>query len=100
MAKKWIAGAIKRPGALHRALGVPEGEKIPKSKITQAAKSGGRLGKMGRLAQTLSHMQKKSTKGSPEMTGAELQKGYRSLGRGLPVMDGKPHATDNRGEGS
>jgi hypothetical protein len=44
---------------------------------------------------------RKSTKGSPPMTGSELSKGYRSLGRGFPQpMDGKPHATDNRGEGS
>jgi len=99
MAKKWIQGAIKRPGALHRALGVPEGERIPKSKIAQAAKAGGKLGKMGRLAQTLGKMQRKSTKGSPEMTNAEVVKGYRSLGRGLPIMDGKAHATENRGEG-
>ena len=25
MAKKWIAGAIKKPGALHKEMGVPEG---------------------------------------------------------------------------
>jgi hypothetical protein len=99
MAKKWIAGAIKNPGGLHRALGVPEGQKIPKSKVAQAAKAGGKLGKMGRLAQTLSGMQRKSTKGSPPKTDAEVMKGYVSLGRGLPIMDGKPHATDNRGEG-
>ncbi len=47
----------------------------------------------------LSKQQKKSTKGSPEMTNVEMLKGYRGLGRGLPVMDGKPHATENRGEG-
>jgi len=33
MAKKWIQGAIKDPGALHRKLGVKEGEKIPKGQI-------------------------------------------------------------------
>jgi len=38
MAKKWIAGAIKHPGALRRKLGVKEGEKIPASKL--AAKKG------------------------------------------------------------
>lgn len=43
---------------------------------------------------------KKSTKGSPPATVSEMAKGYKSLGRGLPIMDGKPHATDNRGEGS
>ena len=44
-------------------------------------------------------MMNKSTKGSPPATAAELAQGYKSLGRGLPVMDGKPHATENRGEG-
>ncbi len=49
----------------------------------------------------LSKQQKKSTKGSPEMTNVELMKGYRNLGRGFPqVMDGKAHGGDNRGEGS
>lgn len=33
-----------RPGALHRALGVPEGEKIPESKL--AGHHSGRLGRM------------------------------------------------------
>ncbi len=43
---------------------------------------------------------KKSTKGSPEMTNAELAKGYKNLGKGFPQpMDEKPHATENRGEG-
>ena len=51
--KNWIAGAIKKPGALHRKLGVPEGEKIPASKVAAAAKKGGTLGKEARLAQTL-----------------------------------------------
>jgi len=76
---KWIAGAIKNPGGLHRALGVPEEEKIPKSKIAEAAKSKGKLGQMGRLAQTLGKMQRKSTKGSPEFTSAEIAQGYRKV---------------------
>lgn len=57
MAKKfWIKGAIKHPGALHRALGVPQGQKIPATyagKMAEAAKAKVRLGKMGRLAKTL-----------------------------------------------
>lgn len=36
MAKKWIKAAIKHPGALHRHLGVPEGEKIPATKMAAA----------------------------------------------------------------
>jgi hypothetical protein len=35
----WIKGAIKRPGALHRALHVPAGEKIPAKKLAKAAHS-------------------------------------------------------------
>jgi hypothetical protein len=55
----WIKKAIKRPGALHKALGVPKGKKIPLSKEKAAAKAGGRLGREGRLALTLRKMHKK-----------------------------------------
>jgi hypothetical protein len=50
----WIKGAIKHKGALHRQLGVPEGQKIPKSKLAAAASKGGKLGQRARLAETLS----------------------------------------------
>jgi len=53
MAKKWIKKAISRPGALHRALKVPKGKKIPVAKIHKAAKAKGRLGRQARLALTL-----------------------------------------------
>jgi hypothetical protein len=56
--KKWIQKAIKHPGALHRQMGVPAGEKIPKAKIAAAAKKGGKLGARARLAQTLAKMRK------------------------------------------
>jgi hypothetical protein len=59
MADNWIKGAIKKPGALHKALGVPKGEKIPKAKVAAAAKKPGKLGKRARLAQTLAKMKKK-----------------------------------------
>lgn len=39
MAKDWIKGAIKNPGALHKELGVPEGKKIPASKLKEAEHS-------------------------------------------------------------
>ena len=52
-AEQWIQGAIKKPGALHRQLGVPQGEKIPAGKLSAAAKKGGKLGQRARLAQTL-----------------------------------------------
>ena len=43
--RKWIQHAVKRmkkkgtEGSLHRALGVPQGEKISKSKLTAALHS-------------------------------------------------------------
>jgi hypothetical protein len=54
--KNWIAGAIKKPGALHKQMGVPEGKKIPSGKLAKAAKSGGKLGQRARLAETLKKM--------------------------------------------
>ena len=51
---KWIAGAIKHPGALHKELGVPEGQKIPESKLSKAAHSSNpTLARRARLAETL-----------------------------------------------
>ena len=57
--KNWIAGAIKKPGALRKELGVKKGKDIPKKKLNKAAKAGGKLGERARLAQTLSKMRKK-----------------------------------------
>ncbi len=46
-------------GGLHRALGVPEGEDIPKEKIEKAANSDNEhLAHMARFAQTMSHFKK------------------------------------------
>ena len=56
--KNWIAAATKNKGALHRALGVPQGKKIPESKLEKAAESGGKLGKQARLAETLKGFRK------------------------------------------
>jgi hypothetical protein len=49
----WIKDAIKKPGALHKALGVPADKKIPSSKLAAATKKPGKLGKRARLAETL-----------------------------------------------
>lgn len=56
--KNWIQKAIKKPGALHKELDVPKGEKIPEKKLKAAAKKGGKLGKRARLAETLKKMHK------------------------------------------
>ena len=56
MAEKWIQKAIKKPGALHKELGVPAGKKIPAKKLAAAAKKPGKLGQRARLAETLKKM--------------------------------------------
>lgn len=56
--KNWIAGAIKKPGALHKEMGVPAGKKIPEKKLEKAAKAPGKLGKRARLAETLKSFKK------------------------------------------
>ena len=57
--KNWIAGAIKKPGALRKSLGVKAGEKIPAKKLEKAAEKGDKMGQRARLAQTLNKMRKK-----------------------------------------
>jgi len=54
--KKWIGGAVKRPGQLHRDLHVPQNEKIPAAKLHAAAERGGKVGQRARLAETLKGM--------------------------------------------
>jgi len=49
----WIKDAIKKPGALHKELGVPESKKIPSAKLAAAAKKPSKVGKRARLAETL-----------------------------------------------
>lgn len=60
MAKNWIAGATKNKGALHLALGVPEGTKIPAKKLAQGARSDNpTVRKEVGLARTLGKLRKK-----------------------------------------
>ena len=49
--EKWIPHNLMK-GALHRELGVPEGQKIPSSKLNAAARKGGKEGRRARLART------------------------------------------------
>jgi hypothetical protein len=52
----WISGAIKHPGALHKSLHVPAGQKIPAKKLAKAEHSKNPLmRKRASLAKTLSH---------------------------------------------
>lgn len=57
--KNWIAGAIKKPGALHKELGIKMGKKIPAKTLAKASKKGGKLGARARLAETLKGLKKK-----------------------------------------
>ncbi len=57
--KNWIAGAIKKPGALHAQLGIKKGTKIPAGTLKRAAGKGGKLGQRARLAETLKGMKHK-----------------------------------------
>ncbi|MGN8190292.1 hypothetical protein ACTJLD_30345 [Burkholderia sp. 22088] len=56
--KKWIKGAIEKPGSLRKELGVKKGEKIPEKKLDAAAKKGGKEGERARLAKTLKKLHK------------------------------------------
>jgi hypothetical protein len=53
--EKWVKGAIKKPGQLHRDLGVPQGNKIPASKLRAAAagRYGPKTEQRAHLAQTM-----------------------------------------------
>ena len=55
----WIAGSVKHKGALHSQLGVPQGTKIPQSKIEAASHSEDpTLKRRAVLAKTLGKMKK------------------------------------------
>ena len=57
--KNWIAGAIKKPGALRKELHIKKGAKIPAKKLKVAAKKKGVEGKRANLAITLKKLRKK-----------------------------------------
>lgn len=62
MAKKqfWIQDAIKKPGALKKALGVSKKTgNIPLARVKAAAKKRGVTGRRARLAMTLKSFNKK-----------------------------------------
>jgi hypothetical protein len=67
----FIQKAIKKPGQLHRDLGVPQGEKIPKSKIKAAEKGGGKVAKRAQLADTMSKFKNGGKVNVPQMVDEE-----------------------------
>ena len=99
--KNWIAGAIKKPGALHKSLGVPQGEKIPAKKLEKATKSDNpKLAKRANLAMTLKGLRKgKQDGGANEadgflrdyyantMTGRGIDRAARAMGMQNPYAE-------------
>lgn len=57
--KKAVRVAAEHPGALHRALHVPAGKKIPLALERKAARAPGKLGHRARLALTLRKLSSK-----------------------------------------
>jgi hypothetical protein len=53
MSEKWIQKAIQKPGALHKALHVPEGQKIPAKKLAVKSTDSPKMAKRKNLAKTL-----------------------------------------------
>lgn len=87
MAKKnWIAGALGKPGALHTALHVPAGQKIPRSKLEEAIAAGGKVGKEAQLAETLEGFHDKG-KSAKEVVKA-VKHGRRAKAKSSPKAEG------------
>jgi len=87
---KWIQGAIKHPGALHKELHVAAGEKIPAKKLEKATHSSNpKLAKRANLAKTLKSLHKKDG-GSATHKGLEMMEmtGVRRTGDRIPRKSG------------
>jgi hypothetical protein len=56
--KKFIQKAIKKPGQLHKDLGIPQGKKIPAKTLNAAAKKPGKVGQRARFAKILKGLNK------------------------------------------
>lgn len=87
MAKRWIQGAIKHPGALHKELGVPQGKKIPAGKLAAAAKKGGKVGARARLAETLKGMHHDAKVGHD---GRHM--GHHAAHKAITAQTGRTHS--------
>lgn len=48
--KKWMKGAVKKPGALRKQLGTKKGKKISVAQLIANAGKSGKLGSRARLA--------------------------------------------------
>ena len=55
----WIEGAIKHPGAVHSALHIPQGQKIPAAKMAVKESDSPLMKKRKQLARTLGALKKR-----------------------------------------
>lgn len=81
----FIQGAIKKPGALHADLGVPQGKTIPVAALDSAAQQPGKVGERARFAKTLRKMNKKrkAPKAAPKNTPKAAAVGAYNPATGL-----------------
>lgn len=97
----FIQKAIKHPGALHKALGVPQGEKIPAKKLAKAAHSDNpTMRKRANLAKTLKSFNKKeggmvdkdcyATGGMARMAAGALGRVLAAQGQKTPAVGMAP----------
>lgn len=72
--KKFIKGMHMEKGALHRHLGIPEGEKIPREKIEEATHSKDpTIRKEANLALTLEGFHHHGKKSKPRRSAKEVR---------------------------
>ena len=96
--KKWITGAVKKPGVL-RALAAKEGGltktgRISKKWLAKKAKVPGVVGKRARLAQTFNNIRKKSVKSGGRIIAIN---GGRVGGRVIAINGGGRSSVDLSG---
>lgn len=56
--KNWIQGAVKHPGALHKSLGIPQGQPIPASKLQSDPHDSTTMKRRKAFARTMKHINK------------------------------------------
>lgn len=93
--KKWIQKAIKKPGALHKALKVKEDKKIPVSKLKKAAQKGGKTGKRARLALTLRKINEENEGGNWDEFIGLVNQAKRAYTDTLPGTPGRRMVPQN-----
>jgi len=84
-AKKWIQGAVKRPGALRKKLGVKKGDKISLSRINQ---------EMRKIKATDTNKKKKGVQGLSKANARTYRQ--LNLAKTLRGLSKKKHAKESR----